>query len=82
MSFRDSLINPLTRFINYAIMSAYERGDIEMVAKFNTPGAALSFINRAEAMLMAVHGNDGLIWVVTPAQYIKLEAAGYEPVAW
>lgn len=50
--------------------------------KFNTVAAAQSFINRAEKLMVAVHGDDDLIWVVTPAQYSRLEAAGYEPVEW
>lgn len=45
---------------------------------FNTMGAAQRFMDRAEMVLIAVLGDDERIWVVTPATFSALIAAGYE----
>jgi hypothetical protein len=46
--------------------------------KFNTLAAATSFVNRAKKIWMIILGDDGLFWVVTPAQAAQLVKQGYE----
>ena len=50
----------------------------ETIFKFNTWGAARSFIERTVKIWMIIHGDDELLWVVTPAHAERLVREGYE----
>ena len=46
------------------------------IYKFSNRNLARSFAYRSN--LVIIHGDDGMFWVVTPAQAAKLERQGYE----
>jgi hypothetical protein len=46
--------------------------------RFNRLATARSFTNRCEKLMMIILGDDGLFWVVTPADATRLTRMGYE----
>jgi hypothetical protein len=48
------------------------------IFKFSQLCIAQSFVDRAKKILMIVLGDDGLFWVVSPADGERLITAGYE----
>ncbi len=51
-----------------------------MLGKFNEMRLAQSFSNRTTKASAIVLGDDNKFWVVTLAEMVKLEAAGYTVV--
>jgi hypothetical protein len=49
--------------------------------KFSQLAAANDFIDHhAVSIMMIVHGDDGLLWVVTPREATRLAREGYEVI--
>jgi hypothetical protein len=48
--------------------------------KFSRIANANSFVDHCISIMMIVHWDDGLLWVVTPHKATRLARAGYEVV--
>ena len=51
-----------------------------MLAKFTNETTARSFSQRTDKMSVIILGDDGRYWVVTMAEFAKLETQGFEAI--
>lgn len=52
------------------------------VSRYNNLSTAKSAAQRCAKIQVILHGDDGTFWMTTPATAAKLEAMGYEIIAY
>lgn len=56
--------------------------DTKATLKYNSLNSALNVASRCKKLMMVVLGDDGLFWLVTPAEAERMQRAGYQIARW